>query len=294
MTVAALVQLTLKVSFTLTVLCVGLNSRPHDAAYLLRRPGMLLRSLTSMNVAMPLAAIFLAASFPLNPAVKIALVALSASPMPHSFPKKAMKAGDDGAYAVSLYVILTAIACFMAPLTLWAMGKGLGVGFHVPPSSIARMMWIDALLPLVVGALIRLALPTFAAKLAPTSEKVATLGLLVAAIPVLITAWRPMMALVGDGTLLAFVLFGVFGLVTGHLLGGPEDDHRVTLALATASRHPGVAATVAAMLFPAQKLVPPAVILNLLVGIALTTAYARWLKHRHDVVVVPPPTTSIR
>ena len=81
MSVVALVQLTLKVSFSLTVLCVGLNSRPHDATYLLRHPAKLMRSLASMNVAMPLGAMFLAFLLPLHPAVKIALVALSASPM---------------------------------------------------------------------------------------------------------------------------------------------------------------------------------------------------------------------
>jgi BASS family bile acid:Na+ symporter len=290
MTTTAIVQLTLKVSFSLTALCIGLNARPRDAMYLLRRPGMLLCSIASMNVAMPLAAIFLAVVLPLHPAVKIALVALSASPIPILFTERVTKAGKQ-AYAVSLFVIVTALSFIVAPLTLWVMGAWLGVGFHVPPMSIARTMWLGALLPLGVGVLVRTMLPALGEKLAGPVGNIGKLGLLLAAIPIFIVAWKPMMGLVGDGTLLAFVLFGVCGVTVGHLLGGPEQHQRIMLALATATRHPGIAVGIAAALFPEQKLVPAAVILNLLVSFALTTIYERWANRSQVVPVGAAPST---
>jgi BASS family bile acid:Na+ symporter len=83
----------------------------------------------------------------------------------------------------------------------------------------------------------------------------------------------------GNGMLLAFAAFVATGLLVGHLLGGPEPENRVVLALATASRHPGIAIALAQSAFPAQKLVVPAVLAYLLVSAVVSAAYLRWTKH---------------
>jgi len=57
----------------------------------------------------------------------------------------------------------------------------------------------------------------------------------------------------------------------GHLLGGPE-----LLALATASRRPGVALLIAAENFPDQKPVAPALVLYVIVGAIASVPYTRW------------------
>jgi BASS family bile acid:Na+ symporter len=54
-----------------------------------------------------------------------------------------------------------------------------------------------------------------------------------------------MISLVGNGTILALGAFTLAGLAAGHLLGGPNRDDCTVLALATASRHPGVALAIA-------------------------------------------------
>jgi BASS family bile acid:Na+ symporter len=105
--------------------------------------------------------------------------------------------------------------------------------------------------------------------------------LLVAAIvPVLITMWPAMISLIGDGTLLAIVAFIVVGLAVGHFLGGPDSDDRTVLALATATRHPGVALVIATGNFPGEKLVAPALMLYLLVGAIASTPYVMWRKRQ--------------
>ena len=40
-------------SIVLTVFAIGLSTRPQDVAYVIRRPGLLLKSLLSINVVMP-------------------------------------------------------------------------------------------------------------------------------------------------------------------------------------------------------------------------------------------------
>ena len=86
MNLQAMIVLALKISIVLTVFAVGLNATFSDATFLFRRPGKLIRAFLSMNVVMPFLALVLVLSFNLHPAVKIALAALSVSPVPHSFP----------------------------------------------------------------------------------------------------------------------------------------------------------------------------------------------------------------
>jgi len=87
-----------------------------------------------------------------------------------------------------------------------------------------------------------------------------------------------MLALLWDGTLLAIVIFIVFGLLAGHLLGGPTPGDRSVLALATASRHPGVAMAIAQLTVPAERSVPAALLLYLVVGMVVTLPYVSWRK----------------
>jgi len=69
-------------------------------------------------------------------------------------------------------------------------------------------------------------------------------------------------------------------------LGAPANgDCRSVLALACASRHPGIALAIASASFPNEKLVLPAVLLYLIVSSIATLPYLRWSKsqveHEH-------------
>jgi BASS family bile acid:Na+ symporter len=97
----------------------------------------------------------------------------------------------------------------------------------------------------------------------------------------LFTAWLAMVSLVGNGTIVAIVAFSLVGLVVGHLLGGPDSDDCAVLALATASRHPGVALAIASANFPGEKVVPAAVLLYLIVSAIVSIPYLTWRRRPH-------------
>jgi BASS family bile acid:Na+ symporter len=84
-----------------------------------------------------------------------------------------------------------------------------------------------------------------------------------------------MWALVGNGTLVAIAAFVVLGLAIGHVLGGPNPHDRSVLALATASRHPAIALTIAQTNFPNQPVVP-AILIYLILGVVLGIPYIKW------------------
>src|SRR5262249_37406281 len=89
-------------------------------------------------------------------------------------------------------------------------------------------------------------------------------------------------SLLGDGTLVAAIVLSGLGLFFGHLLGGPAPENRTVLALATASRHPGVAlVTGISASVQAPRLVTAAVLLAFAVSGIVSAPYAAWRKRVH-------------
>ena len=93
MSLIAFILLVLKISIFLSVLALGLKASFADATFFLQRPREIGRAFLAMNLLMPVVAFLLAVTLDLNPAVKIALVTVSVSPVPPVFPKKALKIG---------------------------------------------------------------------------------------------------------------------------------------------------------------------------------------------------------
>jgi BASS family bile acid:Na+ symporter len=100
--------------------------------------------------------------------------------------------------------------------------------------------------------------------------------LLPVAVVVLVAGALPAIwAAVGDGTVLAMVVFTIAGLAIGHLLGGPDRHHSVVLALSTACRHPAIALTIAAANYP-QYQFGAIILLYLLVNGIAGFPYLKW------------------
>jgi BASS family bile acid:Na+ symporter len=276
MSLAEVIHLALKASVILTVFGFGLNATFQSAAYLFRWPGKLLRALLSMLVVMLLASMLLVGLFNLRLPVEIALVALAVSPVPPALPRRIFKAGGEASYTIGLLGTAALLAIVLVPLSLRLVGRIFDVPLGMPPSAIALVVLITVLAPLAAGILVRTIAPAFAIKIAKPVSLVALVVLILSALPILIIAWPAIWSLIGNGSVVAFAVFVVVGLLTGHLLGGPDPDERVVLALSTALRHPGVAIAIAQANFPQQKVAMAAVPLYLLVGTIVTILYVKW------------------
>lgn len=281
-----LVLSSLKISILLSVLAIGLKATPGDAMYLLRRPRLLARAFLSMDVLMPLFALLLIFTFNLHPAVKIALVALSVSPVPPIFPKSALKAGGREDYAIGLLVAASVLSIAVIPIAMKILESTGRVSLAMPARSVAAMVFVTVLAPLLAGIAVRAMAPSFAERAAKPVGILATVLLMVCFIPVLFGSTRVILSLIGDGTLLSMAGFAVAGFIIGHLLGGPEPENRRVLALATASRHPGVAVAIAHANFPQQKLAVPAVLLYLIVSGILSAVSSR-RRRQAELAAVP-------
>lgn len=289
MDLAALIPLLVKLSIILVVLGLGLRATVADATWLFRHPALLIRSLMGMNVVFPLVAAALAAVFDVHPAVKIALILLAVSPVPPVLPRKQMKASGQGSYVYGLLVAATVLSIVLVPVMVALIGALFGRTVLVAPSVVLRAVLTTLLVPLALGIVVNTIAPLLASRLAPFISTAGVILLSIAVIPLLVFAWPAVSSLIGSESIAVIVTLVIVGLALGHLLGGPEEDNRTVLALASATRHPGVAMAVASATFPGQKLVPAAIVLYLLVSAIITLPYVNIRKRRHTLPATPRP-----
>ena len=266
----------LVVGLWLLVVTLGLQANPGDGTALLRQPGRLVRSLTSMLVVMPAVATALAYMFNLEPAVKIALVSLALSPVPPFLPPRNIKAGGESSYAIGLLVSTSLVSIVHVPLALALLSRVFDLPLGLSFLRVLLPVGSTVLAPLLVGLTIRRFAPTFATRVAERAGRLATVLLFVGMVPLLLISLSQAVPLIGNGTLLAMLVFCLTGLGVGHLLGGRVPTDRATLAMSTAARHPGVAMAIARVNFPEQTLVLPAVFLYLVLNLIVSLPYIRW------------------
>lgn len=280
MTLAQTIPLAINISIVLIVFALGLKTMRGDAAFLASHPALLARSVLSMNVIMVAVAMAIAALFDLPFVIKLALIALSISPVPPILPTKQRKAGGSAAYAVSLLVFASLASIVLAPVSVTIAGTAFGREAAISPWIVSKTVLVSVILPLFAGIALRFASPGTAARLARPVSIAGSALLALAVFPVLVVATKEIWSLVGNGVALALVAFTLIGLALGHLLGGPEPEHRAVLALATGTRHPGVAITIAHLNFPEEKAVLAVVFYHLVIGAIVAVPYVKWSRAR--------------
>jgi BASS family bile acid:Na+ symporter len=291
MTLAAVVVLVLKVSIAVLVFSVGLRTRPRELTHLLRHPGQLVRSLASMNLVMLALAVAIALVAPIKVPVKLMLVALALSPVPPVLPKKLIKAGGGHDYVIALLFTASLFAIVWIPLAGELLDRLFPADIAVPHIAVAKVVSMTVVGPTLAGVLVRLLAADLAERVADPLATIATVLLLVGLVLIMAKAAPAMAGLLGDGTLLAIVIFLTVGLLAGHLIGGPGPGDRSVLALATASRHPGVALAIAQLTFPEETSITAALLLYLLAGMVVTLPYVRW---RRKALAEEPPLAATR
>jgi BASS family bile acid:Na+ symporter len=278
MTTATLLPLALQSSIFLLVLSLGLNADLRSALYLFARPSRLLRAFVAMAVVVPAVAVAMALTLDLPHAAELVLVALALSPMPPVLPLKAMKAGADREYAVGLLAAAAALSIVIIPVLLLLIDPLFPARLAMPLGAVAKVVLASVLVPLALGMLAHQFAPTVSGKAARPVLLLATAILVAALLPMLITAWAAILSLIGNGTVGAMAALVAIGLAAGHLLAGPVPGERTLLAMASGARHPGVAMALLHANFPEEKLILPAVLLYLLVGVLVAMPYIQWAK----------------
>src|SRR5271155_2602922 len=169
----AIVGLALKASIMLTLFGFGLQATREDLLYLLRRPRLLVLSLASMFVVMPLFALLMTRVVSFSQGVVFAIISLSISPVPPLLPKKVNKSGGVAPYGLGLMVTAASFSIAFVPLAVYLIGKYFNRPFAMGLGAVAKLIVASVLVPLAVGIVVRRFAPTTAQRIADPLVRIA-------------------------------------------------------------------------------------------------------------------------
>lgn len=259
-------------------LALGLDAQLHDVLHLVTRPAKLARAFLAICIIVPAAAAVLVRHLPLIGPVKAGILLMALAPVPPIVPPRGVRLGGERGYVYGLYVTFVVLTAITVPITMEVLDRVFQVQTRVPMLEMDRDLLVTVLAPVAVGMFARARWPETAARFAPLLERISTILLSALVALIIAAAWRQLVQLLGNGTLLAMLGVVAIGVVCGHLLGGPDPQERPALASAAGMRHPGIALMIAEANFPDRRVVA-AIALFTLVGLIVITVY-RALAHR--------------
>jgi BASS family bile acid:Na+ symporter len=286
----SVISLAFQVSIFATVLGYGLHADRADLAYVFRRPRLLALSLIAVFVVMPVIALAMEVYLDFPHAARVGLVVIALSPIPQLLPKELVAGGGRSSYAFGLAVTMAISAIVLTPFLVHFIGRLMNRPFAVDTSTVASVLVPTVIVPLVLGLLVQRTMPRHAARLAPPMIAAANVILLVALVALLTLVIGSVFEVFTLRALLAMVAFVAAGLAIGHVMGGPEPDNSVVLAIACVKRNPGIAIAIATQNFPEESFAPTVIMYALVAGL-LTTPYVRWIGRR--VAAPPSPAPNV-
>lgn len=278
---ATILKLVLVLGVVLLVLAIGLRARPDDSLLLLRRPALGVRALLAMFVLQPAFVLLLVWALDLREGVGAALLGFAVAPVLPPWAKKGYALGAESGYVIGLEVTATVASIVVVPLMIWIVNGVFGVRTALDPWAVELMLLVTIGLPLAVGMGVGRFRPASAPRLAFLADRAGSVVLLLGGLVLLVARGRDIIAVTGRGTIVVSVLIIGFGLLVGHVLGGPDAGKRGALASANVSRHPGVALLLGSSALPEHApAVTGAVLLYLVASMVVPIPYERWLKGR--------------
>jgi BASS family bile acid:Na+ symporter len=284
--ILGIVKIGLPLSVVASMFAQGLSIVPSQLALFKERPLLMLRSLVVVLFLVPVAALVIILLLKPSPAVAVGLAILVASPAAPMMLVKVPKKGGSLAYMASLHLSLALLALLTVPITLSLLSKALGFYVEVGLLAVARVVGMTILLPVCLGIMVRSLFPRITDTIGPALAKVGGVALLILILLVVAMTYGLLMRM----DLWSYVVMAVVVAVSiaiGHWLGPRDPEERTTLAMESASRHPGLAMTIAALNFSPQKALP-VLIPYLIVFMVVTTIYLQWRKRRSAVRSTKP------
>lgn len=261
-----------------TVCCVmfgiGLGIAPRELVSAWRRPGLMLRALFAVLVAVPVVAWAVCVALDLPREVAVGIVLMAIAPGAPLALQRSLGAGAHHAFAPGLQISVAALAVVSMPLSVAAINHVYGTHGSLSPLQLMKQVMTLQLLPLGFGVATGRLLPRTGAWLRPRLDRLGKL-LLVLLVVYVAFAFREDLARAGTGMILAMVLTTVGALGLGHALGGPDPGTRTAVAIVSAARNAGLA-LLAATLNSAPAAVTAVLPVYIFVSALTMIPYAVW------------------
>lgn len=270
------VKIGLQTSVIASVFAQGMGIVPSQLALFKERPLLMLRSLGVALLLVPAVTLLIILLLKPAPSVGLGLAILAASPPAPMSLIKIPKKGGSLTYVASLHLSLALLAFLSVPTTLLLFSEALGFQVQVDVSAVGRVVLKTILVPVCLGILVRHFFTEVADRIRPVLARVAEAVLRVLFLLVVVMIARLLLKMDLWSYLVMAVVVGV-AVAIGHWLGPDDPEDKTTLAMECASRHAGLAMTIAALNTKAPQML--AVLAPyLIVSMFVTTAYRQWRK----------------
>jgi bile acid:Na+ symporter, BASS family len=237
-------------------------------------PGLVVRGLFSVLIAVPVIAVIVTHALELPRLADIGVVLMAISPGAPVALRRSLGGGGHRSLAPALQILVALLAVASMPLSIVALNLLYAGHASIQPAPLARQVFMAQLLPLGLGVLLRRAAPAVANRIEPGLARLGTALLIALATMALINVWR---VVVDAGPRVAFAIAVVtaLSLATGHALGGPEPSTRTAVAISSAARNPGLA-LLAATLNHAPPEIGKTVFAYLIISAITVLPYVVW------------------
>ena len=239
----------------------------------LRNVRLVVLALVANFVLMPLGAFALAKVLWLDEPLGVGLLLLGCAAGAPFLPKLAELAKGNLPFGVGVMVLLMVITVAYLPIVLPVLLPGVTVN----PVKIAQSLVLLMLLPLAIGLFVKARYDATAARVKPTLDWLSNVSLILLIALITVVNFDKVLQVFGTRGILAGLLFIALGFCIGWMLGGPGNDTRPVLALATAQRNIAAALVVGSQSFSDPKVVVMVIvvaIVSLIILMPLSRALA--------------------
>lgn len=271
------------VTIFMLMLTIGLN---HPLKQLImQKRDLLVRGLLSVLVLVPAIAFVLLLVFDLPPESAGAIAILAAAPGAPLTTKRSQMAGADLELVSSLQLASALLAILVTPIILSIFNAAFALPIEeASPAKIASQVASVTLLPVIIGLTVTRLAPSLVERFGGWVTAVANALFLIMIMSLIVVVfgspeiWSSL--LLEPPVLIALLILAVAAVFFGYALGGPRNDRRAGLAIASLARNIGLAAFIAA-LGPDPSRVLPTILAFMFVGIAVQIPFAIWIKRQN-------------
>lgn len=199
----------------------------------LRNIRLVVLSLLTNFVLVPLFVYLLLQLIPVNEAVKDGFIIMALASGPPALPKLAQIVKGNLAFSTGLMMMLMFGTVFYMPIVLPLVLQGV----EVNSGDIAKPLILMMLTPLGIGLLIKSKYEDIALNIQTITFKISNFGLLLGLGVRLIVHFNEIIVLLKTGVIFVCAIFIIFSFTVGYLLGGPGIDTQRVLGVGTAQRN---------------------------------------------------------
>ena len=242
-----------------SMLGVGLKVRGDEVLGALKSKGLMTRALLANFVLIPAFGILCARVIPMKPELSMTLVILACAPGGISALQFLTKAKDEESlsFVGGIVIVMSLLAIFISP-AMMALALPQEMSLTTPYARAFVFLLIFLLAPLLLGVIVNQKARTIAPKLAKIIALIGTLAFIVVIVMTL-SMTKEAKATVGKWGILGMLVFILFSMFIGWLLGGPRKETRPLLATASSMRFVALGLAISVRSFPEAGLEYPLV-----------------------------------